>query len=98
MIAIDQQSPSVAAAAHSPGNRGSACRGLGAQCHYDSGSATAPGSCPGGTCDNSPTFQRWVRGWRGESPEGTAEQRPPQPSLRDLDVFGHGPSVETLGY
>jgi len=31
--------------------------------------------CPGGTDGNSPTLQRWVRGERGPSPEGTAETR-----------------------
>src|SRR5438067_13183822 len=37
-----------------------------------------PNSCPGGTSDNSPTFQRW--GTSGQiqfSPEGTADLRPP---------------------
>ncbi len=30
-------------------------------------------TCPGGTFDNSPTFQRWVRVRHRKSPEGTAE-------------------------
>ena len=32
-------------------------------------------SCPGGTNDNSPAFQRWVCTPEGISPEGTAENR-----------------------
>jgi len=42
--------------------------------------------CPGGTSDNSPAFQRWVEVSREVSPEGTAEERPAQPSLRDLGL------------
>src|SRR6266436_5430426 len=63
---------------------------------------------PGGTCDNSPTFQRRFNvgliGPRSSSPEGTAENR-----VRSLSrPFGTDrhlpdsppilPNVETLGY
>ena len=36
--------------------------------------AHVPGSCPGGTLENSPTFQRWVQPRHGISPEGTADK------------------------
>src|SRR5260370_22075026 len=54
--------------------------------------------CPGGTSENSPAFQRWVRGLCGISPVGTAEKRLVRPSLRDLRASDDNPSVETLGY
>lgn len=55
--------------------------------------------CPGGTCDNSPTFQRWVDTPNPASPEGTVEIAPlfSRPFgtclLRDLD-----PNAKALGY
>src|SRR5438094_8913662 len=55
---------------------------------------------PGGTCDNSPTFQRWVDRAEISSPEGAAE------TVRDPSAVPSGlttiylvlPNVETLGY
>src|SRR5258708_2322061 len=54
--------------------------------------------CPVGTCENSPAFQCW--GWVSlrMSPVGTPEKRLVRPSLRDLEMFGCDPSVETPGY
>src|SRR5437016_13994482 len=57
--------------------------------------------CPGGTCDNSPTFQRWVDQCRHDQvPKGRLKRRAiPQPSLRDWIVTSLVlPNVETLGY
>src|ERR1035437_8935744 len=48
--------------------------------------------------ENSPAFQSWVWTLYGTSPVGTAEDTQVRPSLRDLGLFGTGPSVETLGY
>src|SRR6266404_6694849 len=58
-------------------------------------------SCPGGTCDNSPTFQRWVDQCRDHQvPKGRLKRRAiVQPSLRDwTDISLVLPNVETLGY
>jgi len=38
------------------------------------GRTSASVSCPRGTCENSPTFQRWVRPRHRISPEGTADK------------------------
>src|SRR6266446_5781270 len=57
--------------------------------------------CPGGTCDNSPMFQRWVDQCRGHQvPKGRLKRRAiPQPSLRDWTAISLVlPNVETLGY
>src|SRR6266436_7149947 len=57
--------------------------------------------CPGGTCDNSPTFQRWVDQCRGHQvPKGRLKRRAiPQPSLRDWTAIAlFLPNIETLGY
>jgi hypothetical protein len=58
--------------------------------------------CPGGTCENSPAFQRWGGKRTLLSPEGMAERRrsraPVQPSLRDLFCGDSFPGVETPGY
>src|SRR5258708_24589519 len=54
--------------------------------------------CPVGTCENSPAFQRWVWVSLRMRPVGTPEKQLIRPSLRDLDMFGCDPSVETLGY
>ena len=59
------------------------------------------GSCPGGTCDNSPTFQRWVDQCREHRvPKGRLKGRAiPQPSRRDWTIISLVlPNVETLGY
>ena len=53
---------------------------------------------PGGTIENSPTFQRWVLRSCWTSHEGTADSILSQPSLRDLRFLGRIPSVKTLGY
>jgi len=59
----------------------------------------APVSFPGGTCDNSPTFQHWVQPRRGVSPEGTAEVALGfQPSLRDGVLLWPDPGAEAPGY
>ena len=58
-------------------------------------------SCPGWTCDNSPTFQRWVDQCRDHQvPKGRLKRRAiPQPSLRDWTTTALVlPNVETLGY
>src|SRR6266566_2847930 len=58
-------------------------------------------SCPGWTCDNSPTFQRWVDQCRDHQvPKGRLKRRAiPQPSLRDWTAISLVlPNVETLGY
>ena len=47
--------------------------------------------CPGGTCDNSPTFQRWVRARGGFSPEGTAD-----PAAEFSRPFGTNPAPGLL--
>src|SRR6476620_2837101 len=41
-------------------------------------------SCPGGTSDNSPTFQRWDLAPTRNKSRGTADGVHSQPSLRDL--------------
>ena len=58
----------------------------------------SPFQCPGGTGENSPAFQRWVRTSRSISPEGTTEGGRVRPSLRDLSRRDLQPSVETPGY
>src|SRR6266404_9456839 len=41
---------------------------------YEASSVSERNPCPEGTCDNSPTFQRWGISGQGQfSPEGTAE-------------------------
>src|SRR6266702_1748948 len=58
-------------------------------------------SCPGRTCDNSPTFQRWVDQRRDHQVlKGRLKRRAmPQPSLRDWTAISLVlPNVETLGY
>ena len=52
---------------------------------------------PVGTTENSPAFQRWVRGFSMISPVGTADRGLARPSLRDLGLLDPSPSVETLG-
>src|SRR5712671_2985153 len=57
--------------------------------------------CPGGTCDNSPMFQRLVYQRRDDQvPKGRPKRRTmPQPSLRDWTAICLVlPNVETLGY
>src|SRR6266498_4553677 len=58
--------------------------------------------CPGGTCDNSPTFQCWVNATVAELvPNGRLKpRRTAQPSLRDLGIFEpiSNVEIETLGY
>src|SRR6266581_730507 len=75
------------------------------QCHLDcklrkeNEKPTRP--CPGGTCDNSPTFQRWVDQCRDHQvPKGRLKRRAiHQPSLRDWTAISLVlPNVETLGY
>src|SRR6266478_8593889 len=61
---------------------------------------TAPSSCPGGTSDNSPTFQRWepvpnvTLVPKGRPNEHTVSVVPS--GLKAL--CGQLPNVETLGY
>src|SRR2546425_3026365 len=60
-----------------------------------------PRPCPEGTCDNSPTFQRWGDQCRDHQVPKGRLKRPalPQPSLRDwIAIFLVLPNVETLGY
>src|SRR5438105_9043996 len=56
--------------------------------------------CRGGTCDNSPTFQRWGSApGEGPVPKGRlSEHTRFRPSLRDLGMVNPSPNVETLGY
>src|SRR6266478_1597228 len=63
-------------------------------------SATAPGSCPGGTSDNSPTFQRWVpMGNEGSVPKGRQNEYTVSAVPSGLTpIHRHPPNVETLGY
>ena len=68
-------------------------------CH----SGIRPQSCPGGTVENSPAFQRWVAGRSEEESrrDGCRQRRGRrfgQPSLRDWLLGGCDPSVETQGY
>src|SRR5262249_49330448 len=49
---------------------------------------------PEGQSTIAQRFHRWVEGGAcGVSPEGTAEQRPSQPSLRNLRLSNRAPSV-----
>src|SRR5713101_924718 len=63
-------------------------------------SSTVPGSCPVGTSDNSPTFQRWVRVRNeGSVPKGRLNEHPVSAVLSGLTPsYGQPPNVETLGY
>ena len=72
--------------------------------HYD---LQLVNSCPGGTSDNSPAFQRWDDFRWLQSPGGTAEiisnshgfsTNQSQPSLRDSFQLTALPGVETPGY
>src|SRR3989442_4578367 len=62
--------------------------------------ATAPSSCPGGTSDNSPTFQRWVLVPNVTLvPKGRLNGNTVSAVPSGLTAFcGQLPNVETLGY
>jgi hypothetical protein len=68
--------------------------------HADTAACRRGLICAGGTPENSPAFQRWVRAREGSKSrrDGRKAVRGSQPSLRDLAVQGADPSVETLGY
>src|SRR5437870_13130551 len=61
---------------------------------------TAPSSCPGGTSDNSPTFQRWVSVPNVTLvPKGRLNGNTVSAVPSGLTAFcGQLPNVETLGY
>src|SRR6266516_3001482 len=85
------------AAVHKLGSRP---RALGSQTG-NIGSKNRQMPCPGGTCDNSPTFQRWVDQRRDHPvPKGRLKRCALlQPSLRDGTAISLVlPNVETLGY
>jgi hypothetical protein len=62
--------------------------------------AVVPCFCPGGTWDNSPTFQRWEAGAdvplvpKGRLSHVAISAVPSGLTAR----YGHQPNVETLGY
>jgi hypothetical protein len=59
--------------------------------------ANAFAPCPGGTLENSPTFQRWVWPGGGISPEGTAEIALPHPPVsRPFGTYPMGRLDPTL--
>src|ERR1051325_7543077 len=54
--------------------------------------------CPGGTCENSPAFQRWDQGPNmPESRRDDRDARSLQSSLRDSSGSEPRPGVKTLG-
>jgi hypothetical protein len=56
-------------------------------------------SCPGGTTENSPAFQRWVWTPGRPSPEGTADTAPSVSRPFGTNVTNHAsPNAEALGY
>src|SRR5262245_13956593 len=54
--------------------------------------------CPGGTLENSPAFQRWVRGSVRRVPKGRQSCARSSAVPAGLMTSTGSPSVETLGY